>query len=360
MTGLASPEEGVNVPQDPMSPGEAAMKLVQRRVPQEATPENAAAIGMSTMPVKPALIAAALLGGGALLSGDSEAGAPRLTKAQRRQMEMDRIRGEQETAEKLRLMEAETQQAKQRGANDAELAALAEKQAEYQRQVKMAEAARDNELSRDRRFSDTGVGKVFQAMGGLAPVAAGLLGGGLSRLATGPGKGLTGQVVKDYALPALTGTAAGFTAANAPLAYDAFYTDPDNPQKAAYQAYSRELPQGHPRKQEFGEFAKGLPDKNPVREQAGKEFYDDFGKRLGMSAIEGGGGALLGSDSVRSVAKALLGRGRSAAPAMEAGPMAAPRALAPPHEGPRLHHSNYQPRKNGEFKKGRPRLPAND
>jgi hypothetical protein len=340
------------------------MKLVQRRVPQEATLPNAAAIGLSALPTKPGLIAAALLGGGAMLTGDSEAGAPKIKKSQLRQMEMERIRLEQESAAKMQLMQAETKAAKERGANEAEQKALAEKQAaelaEYQRQVKLAEHARDTELGRKRRFSDTTVGKGMDALGGLAPFLAGVMGGKLSRLATGPGKSAVGEAMKDYVAPMAAGTLGAFTAANVPLAYDSLYTDPDNPEKAAYSAYSRELPPTHPRKKEFLDYAGSLPDANPVRENASKEFYDPhkLTERAGMSFIEGAGGALMGSDGVRAIARALIGKGRSAAPTVES--IAAPRKLAPPHEGPNLHHSNFQPRVNGSFKKGKPRFPAND
>jgi hypothetical protein len=327
MTGLASPEEGVNVPQDPMSPGEAAMKLIQRRAPGEAqefidqAPVNAAL--MAAGPVmggigKAAMahpgITAALMGGAGLLTSTTEAGQPNLTRAQKRQMEVERQRNEQETAQKLKLMEAETAAAKARGANEAEQKSLADKQAaelaEYNSQVRRAEEARDQELGRERRFSDTLVGKGMDAMGGLAPAAAGLIGGGLSRLGTGPGVTALGKVGKGYALPILGGAALGATAANAPVAYDAFYTDTDNPNKAGYGAYARELPQSHPRKKEFGAYAAGLPDKNPVREQAGKEFYEGLAKRSGAGAIEGAGGGWLGADGVGAasrVGRALMG-----------------------------------------------------
>jgi hypothetical protein len=244
--------------------------------------------------------------------GAAEAG-PKLTRRQQREVEMERQRLEaQANADKMR-MEAETEAERQRAANAADIearkAAQASERAEYDRQVGLAEAARDKELGRVRRFSDTGVGEAFESLGGLAPFLAGIAGGGLSRMATGPGSSMMGKVLKDYVLPVATGTAAGFTAANAPLAYDAFYTDPDNPEKAAYSAYARELPASHPRKQEFSDYAAGLPDKNPIREQASEEFYGDFGPRLGMSLIEGGGGALMGSDAVRAGARRLLGGG---------------------------------------------------
>jgi Skp family chaperone for outer membrane proteins len=303
-----------------LSPGMAAINLISRRAPQELrsfveqAPANAAMMaagpilgGIGRAAMAAPRLAAGVLGATGLLASNTEAGAPKLTKAQRRQMEMERMRLEAEGQAAAQRMQAETEALKARGANDAEIAAQRQKQqaemAEYERQVKLAEHARDTELSRERRFSDTTVGKTMDAMGGLAPVAAGLAAGAISRGATGPG-----GIVKNYLLPGALGAAGGFTAANAPLAYDAFYTDADNPEKAAYQAYGRELPPTHPRKQEFLDYAGSLSSKNPVREQAGKEFLDDMPKRALMSGIEGLGGGLVGADAVR-----LMGRGFGAA-----------------------------------------------
>ena len=119
------------------------------------------------------------------------------------------------------------------GLDDAENAVGAAKQREYDQQVRTAEAARDRELSRDRRFSDTATGKLFEATGGFAPMAFGAATGALSRVATGGGK------MGDYVLPAGLGTLAGAGSANVPLAYNTLYTEPDNPMKRAFEALLR-------------------------------------------------------------------------------------------------------------------------
>lgn len=155
---------------------------------------------------------------------------------------------------------------------------------EYDRAVLTAEEARDKELGRVRRFSDTEVGKLFDKTGGFAPfaVATGL--GMLSRGASGATKGLAG-----HASNVGGGAFAGAMVPNVPLAYNAFFTEPDNPERAAYMAYSRELPQGHPRKDEMAAYAKGLPEANPVRTEAAKELYDPTKamERMGLGAVEG-------------------------------------------------------------------------
>lgn len=178
---------------------------------------------------------------------------------------------------------------------------------EYSRSVKRAESARDFELSRARRFSDTNIGKVWDMTGGAAPLVGGAVAGALGRAATGGGSAL-----KNYLMPAGEGAVAGITAANIPLGYNAFFTEPDNPERRAYEAYSRELPAGHPRKQESADYAAGLPSRNPVRDEANKEFFDpsQAAKRVIFGAIEGAGGGVMGANAVRvpgAIAEGLAG-----------------------------------------------------
>ena len=156
-------------------------------------------------------------------------------------------------------------------------------QAEYDRAVKNAEAARDKELSRVRRFEDSEIGKLASKSGAITPLAMGAGFGAIQRLAAGPASTFMGK----YVAPGLEGWAGAFAGNNLKVASDAFFTDADNPEKAAYQAYARELPPTHPRKREFTDYAGKLQRKNPVREQAGKEFFDEFFPRLGASALEG-------------------------------------------------------------------------
>lgn len=195
--------------------------------------------------------------------------------------------------------------------NTKEIEADAEKkkadQAEYSRAVTGAERARDTELARNRRFSDTEVGKVWDKAGGWGPFVVGAGMGGLTRLAGGGG-----SVVKDHILPILSGTVGGAASTNIPLAYNAFNTEPDNPEKRAYEAYARELPQGHPRKQEYADYARGLPEANPVRKAAAGELYDwDKAKeRMVFGGLEGLGGGLAGAEgptAIRNIVNTLAG-----------------------------------------------------
>jgi hypothetical protein len=302
---------------EPMTPGEAALKLIQRRAPVEAqefvdqAPVNAAlmaagpAAGMAgrAAAANPGL-AAALMGGAGLLTSTSDAGAPQLTRKQARQMEMERMRIQAEADARRQEIEAETAAAGARGEKEANIATERQRKeaelAEYQNQVKRAEMARDFELSRDRRFSDTAGGKIYDAMGGTAPIVAGALLGAGSRLATGPGATFAGKALKDYVAPIVSGAGAGAAAYNLPLGYDAFSTEAENPQKRGYSAYARELPPTHPRKQEFTDYSSGLPDANPVRAAASKEFYDGLVKRSAAGALEGTIGGEAGAQAVRT------------------------------------------------------------
>lgn len=237
----------------------------------------------------------------------------------RKESEAIRERYQQQAAEAVNAFNAAV-------AADAEAERDREK-GNYDTAVGRANSVLEKELGRDRRFSDTNVGQIFEKMGGLAPVAAGLAGGFVSRAATGPGKTTLERIANDYLLPIGEGAALGFTAANVPLLYNGFYTEPDNPQKRAYEGYARELPPDHPRKREMTDYAASLPEANPVRESALSEFYGEMGKRALSSGIEGAGGALFGSGLWR----ALSHGGKSARP--NAMPSAGPPPLPPSSPG---------------------------
>lgn len=179
---------------------------------------------------------------------------------------------------------------------EAEKTAKVAKISEDERAVKTAEAARSAELAKDVSFADTPVGQMWNKTGALTPflAAAGL--GGLSRAASGGG-----NAWKNYALPIGVGAATGAAATNIPLASDAFFTPTENPQRRAYEAYSRELPPDHPRKQEWQDYARGLPQENPTRTAASKELYDGkkLAERMLFGLLEGGGGGLAGGELVR-------------------------------------------------------------
>lgn len=167
----------------------------------------------------------------------------------------------------------------------------AAKQGIYDQQVNNAIAARDIELGRDRRFSDTEVGKVYDKLGGYAPLVAGFLPGVVSRLAYGPAASVGSNLMRG-----VTGASFGVGANNVPLIYNAFSTEVDNPEQRAYDAYAYALPEGHPDKLKAQEKADKLPKLNPLREQAQEELYDPykFVERAAMGALEGFAGNELG------------------------------------------------------------------
>lgn len=196
---------------------------------------------------------------------------------------------------------------------------------EYGRSVRNAESARNTELARERRFSETNTGRLFEETGGLAPMAMSMPFGMLSRAASGGG-----SRVKDYLMPALAGGGAGITAANVPLAYDSLYTEAENPQRRAYEAYARELPPTHPRRQEWMDYARSLPEENPIRREASRQLYDPMllAKRTGLGAVEGVLGGLGGAELWRTPSR-LSGmlRGRQSPPPTQGPPPSEPTPL---------------------------------
>lgn len=203
-----------------------------------------------------------------------------------------------EAAERIARAQAEAEAERKR--KEIEAQTQADKDAvalqEYDRGIKRAEGARDLELSKDRRFSETEMGKVWDRAGGWGPAIVGGAAGALTRAASGGG-----SAFKNYAVPMGSGALAGGISNNLPLAYNAFNTEPDNPQKRAFEAYGRELPPGHPRKQEWTNYARGLPDENPVRKSASEELYDPkkLAERIFMGALEGAAGGQAGGELVR-------------------------------------------------------------
>lgn len=159
----------------------------------------------------------------------------------------------------------------------------------YDQQVAEANAARDMEMGRGRRFADTAVGKVYDKMGGLAPMAMGMIPGSVARLARGPVESMGSAALRGG-----LGAISGVMANNVPLAYNAFSTPVENPEQRAAAAYSFNLPDGHPDKAKFADLAASLPKTNPTRDLAASELYDP--KKFAERAVQGGAEGFLGSD----------------------------------------------------------------
>lgn len=195
-----------------------------------------------------------------------------------------------------RLMGLQTKMAEELAKRD-ESKRLLEK-GNYDRQVEDAIFARDKARSRDKRFSDTEVGKVYDKLGGYAPVVAGMVPGAAFALAKGPAK-----TWSDALLRAGTGAGFGVGAINVPIGYDMAYSPVVNPEKEAMRAYSYNLPDGHPDKAKSEKMAAELPEENPVHAAAKDEFSDlgNMAKRSVWGAIEGAGGQELGGLAPRAI-----------------------------------------------------------
>lgn len=273
--------------------------------------------GMALMRPSIALPSLAVQYGDALIrdigtDGAAQAQAP-LTRNQQRQMEIERQRrsGEAET----KRLQTETESRLRREEADAEaqrqlkMETERKEREEYDRAVKRAEDIRAVEEGKQRRFSDTAVGKVYDETGGAAPFALGALSGFVQR-------GLKPAVSHGQVLG--LGAFGGAAASNLPSFADAYIVPPvENPDWRAASGYARELPPTHPRKAEwlaYAENEKLLPKLNPVRTVAKEEFTDTWPaiKRNIGGAIEGAVGAEIGMGAWGVPARLFNALGRGA------------------------------------------------
>lgn len=166
-----------------------------------------------------------------------------------------------------------------RGKNATEVEAAAAKarsqQDEYDRATQKAEATKAKLLQRDRNFDDSAIADVYDKTAGFTPFLGGMAGGALYRAVKGAPK----TAWQEWGAPAVAGIGFGEAAAHAPTWYNAHRTPADNPLIPAYEAYSRELPAGHPSKGEAQKIADDMRTKqptNPIHDAAQAEFYDPW------------------------------------------------------------------------------------
>lgn len=216
---------------------------------------------------------------------------------------------------------------------------------------------RDKALARDVRFGDTKVGQVWNEVGGAAPLLGAYLGGAVSRLGTGPGKTLGSKILNDYLLPAVGGAGVSFAAQNVSDFADS-NAPAANPQKEAYLAYARELPDG-PEKEKWLAYAQAMPDQNPVKEEAQRSRNDEMAHRALVAAIEGVSLGKLGAATVSAGGRAAsalrgLGGGGGGAPTSPVGPGPAPGASqsANPYAGRYQTYPDLPGGAKGEIRSG--------
>lgn len=279
-------------PEKSLSPGPAIREAI--RDPSIATVANAGlqtAVGAGAPKVALGLLAGGYGTAAAKDAGMLDASANAQTV---RQSNAAANAAKAGAAAEVQKLQAQTEASRQAAAIEAEreksrlaLDKATREQEEYNRAVGKAETLRNDELARDRRFSETAVGKVYDKTGGAAAFLAPFAVGAINRVGA-----KAGGLLSRYAIPFAEGAAAAYGVNSLPLYYDAYGTEASNPTKQAYSVYGRELPAGHPRKEEALRYAGpedkgGLPDANPVRTTAQRELNDGLWKRLGMSAIEG-------------------------------------------------------------------------
>lgn len=254
--------------------------------------------------------------------GTSANAQARLTRSQQRQIELEkqkleaeakakgetaRLEGEARAREKQLTLEAEAASERQRVEREAAAKKAEDERLSYNAEVMSAENARKEEFGKQRRFTDTAVGKVYDKTGGYAPFLMGVGGGLVQRLAAGPGK----TAVQKYALPAVEGSALTFAGLNAPLAYDALSAPTLNPKREGEIAYARGLPATHPRKADAMKYAESLPVENPEKKTAWDEFTSIPGlaRRAVAAVAEGAPAGIFGANLPAAGAAALRGAG---------------------------------------------------
>ncbi len=194
-----------------------------------------------------------------------------------------------------------------RMAAEIEAKKAAAQQAEYERQVSYAERRRQEERDKDKSFKDSDVGKIYEKTGGFTPMLMGVAAGGIQRAAAGPGK----TAFQKYGLPAAEGAGFTFAGLNAPLFYDAYNAPVRNPEKAASEAYARELPETHPLKAKLLAEAQAMSDENPVYRRAWDSMTSlpETGKRAFAATVEGAPAGVFGANLPGATKAAIRGIG---------------------------------------------------
>lgn len=154
---------------------------------------------------------------------------------------------------------------------------------------------------------ETYTGQLYDKLGVLTPLVAGIGGGMAARAArpvvgfspylkdtSGTGSKVAAKLADDYLLPALGGAEVGATVAMAPTAAQAMRSDPANPEYAAWQKYSLGLPADAA--EEIARAEKRLKEVPPI-DPAVTQAKDDIKdwRVWGGNAIRGALGGLSGN-----------------------------------------------------------------
>lgn len=170
----------------------------------------------------------------------------------------------------------------------------------YDDKTEYAKTVRGDILKRDYRFDDSELGKYIKNMGGasgmgvvMAPFA-----GAIARAAMGPAKGWNALA------PVLAGAGTEAAMDILPDWSNMVNAPSSNPEKEAYAAYARELPDGHPDKERARSYAEGLPTDNPVKTGAINALSTNPVMRFGAPAALGGLEGMLGAEMYGAAARA--------------------------------------------------------
>lgn len=276
---------------------------------------------MSGLPIEAALAtggAYALAAAGDAFGGSARAADPKAVEARLRSMPPDQLKALQReigvdpdgrlgpatiNAAVERERNAERDASNQVAIEAARAKAQAEAQANAQtaqrgevgRRVDEAKSSLMDDLSaaRDPVKDETLVGRLYDQLGVLTPLAAGVAGGSAARIAK-PAIKTGKKFVDDYLNPFLVGSESAGAVALAPTFATAHKSDPTNPEYAAWQKYRTRLPaEADSEIARADERLASVPKIDPAVTQAREDLRSPSVR--GMAMLQGGLGGLVGN-----------------------------------------------------------------
>lgn len=201
--------------------------------------------------------------------------------------------------EDARVIAIEAERAK--AAANAAATAQTEQRSEVGRRVDAAKQSLMSDLTaaREPQRDESFTGQLYEQLGVLTPLAAGMAGGAMARLAK-PAIGSGNKFVDDYLNPFLMGSEAGGAVALAPTWATANRSDPTNPEYRAWQLYRTRLPaEAEAEMQAADERLLSVPPIDPAVSQARDDLRSPSVR--GMSMLQGGLGGLIGNNGMAAL-----------------------------------------------------------
>lgn len=310
----------------------AAGKAVGEAIDDPSLPNIVNAGGNVALAAGAPLTSAGIVGAGYGTAMLGDAARSMVSPAQaggltRRELDLEKFKAEQEA-------NARTSAARIAAEADAKKQAEMIADAERQRRRETIENAKSQLMGdllevRKPPKDETLTGQLYDKVGGLTPLVAGVAGGALARAAKpaigwsstlGPEAGtkakIAAKIADDYVNPALVGAEVGGSFALAPKYAEAYRADPSNPEYRAWQNYVLRLPSDA--EAEIGlanERLQGIEPIDPSVTDARRVIADPTER--GKVMIAGGLAGLGGSVGAAALPQVAKGAGRMVGDAVE-------------------------------------------